>query len=217
MSAREGAERRRGPWATLLFGVGLGYFEAACVAYLKRLEALGQLAVTQSPFDNHLIRVEVGREAISLALLGAWAWASGRTRGERWGHFALAFGLWDLFYYLFLRWATGWPQSLMDWDVLFLIPAPWYGPVMAPVLVSILLAAGGLGVIRGERSGTALRLRGVDTGILVAGCVAVLAAFLWNAGVTVPFPEHFPWVLFLLGWGLAALATARIVGSMRAA
>ena len=37
------------------------------------------------------------------------------------------------FYYLFLIPLTGWPKSLLDWDILFLLPVPWWGPVIAPV------------------------------------------------------------------------------------
>jgi hypothetical protein len=43
------------------------------------------------------------------------------------------FGIWDLFYYVWLKVCLGWPSSLLTWDVLFLIPVPWVGPVLAPV------------------------------------------------------------------------------------
>ena len=55
---------------------------------------------------------------------------------------AIAFGVWDIFYYAFLRLIVGWPQSLWDWDVLFLIPLPWWGPVLAPVAIAVLLIVG---------------------------------------------------------------------------
>ena len=55
----------------------------------------------------------------------------------------MAFGVWDIWYYIFLRQITGWPSSLLDWDVLFLIPLPWWGPVIAPVSISLLLILGG--------------------------------------------------------------------------
>ena len=50
---------------------------------------------------------------------------AGTTWRARWGYSAIAFGAWDILYYAFLRMMTGWPQSLFDWDVLFLIPLPW--------------------------------------------------------------------------------------------
>lgn len=184
------------------------------VVYLKRLETLGQIVPGDDALANPLILVEVGREAASIILLAAWAWVSGRTRGERLGHFALAFGIWDIFYYLFLRLAIGWPEGLLDWDILFLIPAPWYGPVIAPVLLSTLLIAGGWGVVIGERSGTGLRIPRSAALLVTAGCALVLTAFLWNAEVRVPFPDFFPWALFWPGWGLAAAGTVMVMRSM---
>lgn len=210
------AQRGPVPLETFVFGAAFGYFEAACVAYLRRLDELGQLAVLGFPLANRLLLIEVGREAASLVLLAAWAWAAGRTAGERTGHFALAFGLWDLLYYLFLRLTIGWPERLGEWDILFLIPAPWYGPVVTPVLVSGLLVAGGWGVIVGERAGRRLRFGPAPLALLGSGAVALLGAFLWNAGVREPFPERFPWALFWVGWGLAAAGTFVTLASMRA-
>ena len=50
----------------------------------------------------------------------------------------IVFGAWDLSFYATLRVLTGWPASLMTWDLLFLIPVPWVGPVLAPSIVSIM-------------------------------------------------------------------------------
>ena len=59
--------------------------------------------------------------------------------------FMISFGVWDIFYYVFLRLLIGWPESLMTWDLLFLLPVPWVGPVIAPVLVSLsMIVAGGV-------------------------------------------------------------------------
>jgi hypothetical protein len=199
------------PWLTLVFGIAFGYFEAAVVVYLKRLETLGQIVPGDSPFENPIVLVEIGREAASLVLLTAWGWVAGRTRGERLGHFALAFGLWDVFYYVFLRLSIGWPEGLLDWDILFLIPAPWYGPVLTPVLIALLLVAGGWIVVVGERLGVPLRIPRPALVLFAAGCALVLTAFLWNADVRAPFPESFPWAVYWPGWLLAAAGTGIVL------
>ena len=36
-----------------------------------------------------------------------------------------------------------WPKSLFDWDILFLLPLPWWGPVLAPVCIALLMIVGG--------------------------------------------------------------------------
>ena len=59
------------------------------------------------------------------------------------GYTALAFGVWDILYYVFLRLISGWPTSLFDWDVLFLLPLPWWGPVLAPICIASLMIAWG--------------------------------------------------------------------------
>ncbi len=46
----------------------------------------------------------------------------------------MGFATWDLSYYAFLRLISGWPQSLFTRDVFFLIPVPWIGPVITPIV-----------------------------------------------------------------------------------
>jgi hypothetical protein len=62
----------------------------------------------------------------------------------------LAFGVWDIFYYVFLKVLTGWPHSLMDWDILFLLPLPWWGPVIAPVSIAVLMILWGTAASQAE-------------------------------------------------------------------
>jgi hypothetical protein len=71
---------------------------------------------------------------LSVALLSA------AKPSSRWAAFLWAFALWDIAYYAGL-WATvRWPASLIDLDVLFLIPVPWVAQVWFPLLVSALTA-----------------------------------------------------------------------------
>ena len=44
---------------------------------------------------------------------------------------------------MFLKIIYDWPKSLFDWDILFLIPLPWWGPVIAPVSIALLMIAWG--------------------------------------------------------------------------
>ena len=62
---------------------------------------------------------------------------------ERLGTFAFVFGIWDLSHYVFMAAFTGWPSSLLG-DLLFLLPSPWWGPVLAPVLIALVLVIGGI-------------------------------------------------------------------------
>ena len=75
-------------------------------------------------------------------MLLAVGWIAGTKIQSRLGYSFFAFGLWDIFYYIFLKVFIGWPNSVMDPDILFYIPLPWWGPVLAPVLISVLMIVG---------------------------------------------------------------------------
>ena len=95
------------------------------------------------PFAGGFGFPEVVREAATLVMLLAVGWLAGRTWRSRLGFTLLAFGVWDIAYYLWLVPLTAWPNSLADWDILFLIPLPWWGPVLAPVMIAALMILGG--------------------------------------------------------------------------
>lgn len=137
-----------------IFGVAFGYVEAAVVAYLRAAMGLlpgymGSLSdvarlspvayrqaqsVVQVP--RSLMTLEVFREAATMIMLVAVALLSASRARERWALFLWTFAMWDISYYASL-WATvRWPFSLMNQDVLFLIPVPWVSQVWFPVAVS---------------------------------------------------------------------------------
>ncbi|CAL8979924.1 hypothetical protein CELL_03351 [Cellulomonas sp. T2.31MG-18] len=144
------------PWtALLLFGTGFGYVEAAVVHYLRRVIGYhaGYEVAAQHVYldlrviafvrpehtvlvDPVLTQVEVAREAATLLMLLAVAVLAADTLRRRVAAFFIAFAVWDLTYYLFLRVLDGWPAALTDLDVFFLIPVTWVGPVLTAVVAS---------------------------------------------------------------------------------
>jgi hypothetical protein len=125
------------------FGIAFGLVEAAVVVYLRA--ATGLFPVPQAKWPSttpqDLLRIEVWREAATMVMLLAAAWLAGQNFKARFAGFLWAFAFWDFFYYVWLRLAIGWPASLLDYDVLFLIPVPWFSQVWFPLLVSGLTAA----------------------------------------------------------------------------
>ncbi len=91
--------------------------------------------------DEHLALTEIFREAATLIMLVGIGIIAGRNSSERFAWFLYSFAVWDIFYYIFLKLLLNWPESFMTWDILFLIPATWVGPVIAPVIVSITMIA----------------------------------------------------------------------------
>jgi hypothetical protein len=213
--------------ALLLFGVSFGYVEAAVVVYLRALhQPLHQRLYPASGPDDlfplipperlqaeepalaHLLLVELAREVGTLLMLAAVGLAAARN-GRQWlAAFAVAFGLWDVFYYVFLYVLLGWPGSLLAWDLLFLLPVPWAAPVLAPVLIALALIAGGTTVLALELVGRPFRLRRGHWLALIGGGLISIAAFCWDYRNTLAggVPGDFHWPLFALGQGLGLAA-----------
>jgi hypothetical protein len=137
-----------------------------------------------------------------IATLGALA---GRTWRHRAGYAALAFGAWDIFYYVFLRLISGWPGTLLDWDILFLLPLPWWGPVLAPVCIASLMIVWGTLVTQWQDPITATRFSRASWGMSGVGILLALGVFMTDSICALPggldrvtevLPTAFNWPLF---------------------
>ena len=157
---------------------------------LMRLDQLPPLLTT-------LLRIEVGREASTLIMIAA---AAGMVSGgfRNWlGAFVLAFGVWDLSFYAWLRVLIGWPGSLMSWDLLFLLPVPWAAPVLAPAIVAATMAVFGAWMLVKEPRGKA-KYAGRA---MSAGAAILFLSFIWDwpGLMSGAMPHSFPWMIFALG------------------
>jgi len=206
---------RRYVWLTV-FAVAMAYLEAAVVVYLRLLYYPGGFTFPLVIIPGSQALIEIGREIATLIML----WAAGRlgTRGG-WPGFAgfmFVFGVWDIFYYVWLKALLGWPASLLTWDVLFLVPVPWIAPVLAPILVSLsLIGAAVASEILGARGRPLRASVGEWLGVAAAGLLVILS-FTWDAKEIVGgrVPTDFRWALFAVG---EALALALLVRGLRAA
>lgn len=200
-----------------LFASAFAYAEAAVVVYLRRLVGVVEPWRDPSVYDATIAAVEVGREAATLLMLAGLGWACGRNAQTRIGFALVAFGLWDILYYAWLKVLIGWPASILTPDILFLIPLPWWGPVVTPVLVAILLATAGAAAIVLDDHDIAVRIGAWDGLMMAAGVVLILFAFMGDAIAILPAtaealsqvrPAGFRWGpysagLLLLGIGIA--------------
>src|SRR6266576_2064338 len=118
---------KRALWVGV-YAIAMAAVESAVVVYLRALhEGAAPASVLQYQLPMRLLSIEAGREAATLVMLITVAVLASRNAWEGLLYFALAFGLWDIFYYVWLWVFIGWPPSLFTWDVLFLIPDPSCG------------------------------------------------------------------------------------------
>jgi hypothetical protein len=221
---------RRSLSAILLFGVSFGFVEAAVVVYLREVyEPLAERfhpdrrpgdifpLITLEQLESsgshlRLLKTEFVREAATLVMLAAVGLAVGWNFNSFFGGFVASFGVWDICYYVFLYVLIGWPASLWEWDLLFLIPVPWVAPVLAPLLVASSMVAAGTLVVFRESAGRPVRIGWGHWSTIVLGGLIIVVAFCWDFrnAMAGQIPERFPWTIFLVGelTGLTAFALA---------
>ncbi len=193
----------------LSYAVAMAFLESAVVVYLQRALGIDPQALfplREAAVTGDLAVIEVGREAATLVMLVAVGWLAGRSGFERLAWTAVAFGTWDIFYYLWLWAFIGWPSSPGTWDLLFLVPVPWTGPVWAPVAISIALVGFGLAAAGRLRAGRAVRAGRAQVAAGIAGGLVVILSFTLDAGRILAggVPDSFAWPVFAAGLGLAA-------------
>jgi hypothetical protein len=110
----------------------------------------------------------------------------------------------------------------LNWDILFLLPVPWWGPVLAPVLISLLMIFWGTFTTQSSENfehPPALLLSNWRVWALnFAGVVLALYVFMADTLAAVPrgleavcsvLPEKFNWPLFLAALVLMAAPVIR--------
>lgn len=147
--------------AVSIFSIAFALLEAMIVVYLGQVIELkyGQVFTQLPAYQNDTlvnlgfivftsfkllsfwqdIYLEILREMATLVILSSVAYLSGKNWWQRLAFFLLSFGLWDIFYYFWLYLVIGWPKTLLDLDILFLIPVPWVAPVIVPLFISLVM------------------------------------------------------------------------------
>jgi hypothetical protein len=196
------------------FAAAMAWVESAVVLYMRmlieRLEGYRQGAL---PAGLGLGQTEVIREAATLIMLAAVGWLAGQNWRNRLGYMLLAFGVWDILYYLFLIPMTGWPQSPLDWDLLFLIPVPWWGPVLAPASIAALVIVLGALLVGWDSRKIAIWPGALAWSLHMLGILLALYVFMAdsihaalkgiNTNLYLP-PTRFDWTVFALALGMIA-------------
>jgi len=203
-------------WSRLVnatvYAVAMAYIESAIVVYLRRLYYPQGFDFPLVIIDTPTLLLELGREAATIVMLATVGIAAGRTQVGKFAYFLFLFGVWDIFYYLWLKVFIDWPASLLTWDVLFLIPVPWVGPVLAPVTVALTMIGMGLVLLSLEQRGPVLAAGKTVWLAQIVACLVVIVSFTIDVVPRLPdhgallaqwTPTSYRWWMLILGEILA--------------
>jgi len=207
------------------FAITMALVESAVVFDLRTMvDRLEPYQADPLPLIGKLGPVELVRELATMIMLLTVGMLAGKKWPQRLGYSAIAFGVWDIFYYVFLKVMYGWPHSLLDWDILFLLPLPWWGPVLAPMLIACLMIIWGTRVTQFEGSPApsgrtcaawALSIIGMFLALYVFMTDTLRVAHLGVPVVRKVLPTEFNWPLFLMALVLMAAPIGRALFTLR--
>lgn len=206
----------------LVFSIAMGFMESAVVVYIRELYYSDGFAFPLKMMSMQVAMTEILRELATLIMLLSIGMLAGRTKTEKFAFFIFSFAIWDIFYYIFLKLLLGWPENLLTWDILFLLPTTWVGPVITPIILSLSMILLAIGVVYfTDRLGNTYMSK-YEWALLVLGSFMVIISYtaeytsfifkrysfgaLWNFDkqfieYAIQFvPVKFPWILFLTGF-----------------
>lgn len=218
-----------------IFAIAMGFLEGIVVVYLRELYYPEGFEFPLKLMSSELVKAEWIREIATLVMLAGVGIIAGRNGLQRLFYALFAFGVWDIFYYVALNLLLGWPASLFTWDLLFLIPVSWLGPVLAPVINSLTMILMALLFIGRQERGFYVRLGVSDWILIISGAIVILYTYmadysrlLLDSGVlrakgspeagerliqmiTTYIPESYRWPLFIAGEALILAATVNVL------
>jgi hypothetical protein len=183
----------------LLFAISMAFLEVYIVLYIRDLYYPEGFAFPLKAFPRWLLVTEMAREVCTLIMLGTVAWISGKSPVRRLSAFLFIFGTWDIFYYLGPWLSIGWPESLLTWNILFLIPVVWAGPVLAPVMCSLLMISMAAYFERcyKKRKMNSFQLPGLI--LFIAGASVIFISFIYDYALIVLKSNYIQDLLKLAG------------------
>lgn len=169
-----------------VFAMAMAFVESLIVVYLRLLYYPNGFVFPLNPFmDSWVYSIEIAREFSTIVMLVCVAILAAKKFYVRFAYFLYAFAVWDIFYYVWLKVILNWPISFFEWDVLFLIPIPWVGPVLAPLICSVVMIILTFIVINFEDSGYDTKMVLREWIFLIVGVVIILYTWVIDFGLLI--------------------------------
>ena len=198
-------------WLTL-FSIAMGYLETSVVIYLRTIYYPNGFDFPLVNMNTLIAVTELGREVATIIMLAGIGIVTGKNSTQRFAWFIYCFAIWDIFYYVFLKLLLNWPESLFTWDILFLIPLPWVGPVIAPVIISLTMILLTLILVYYNEKNSSLKINSKEWVLFITGSLVVVVSFLLDCyrcihvfkgevldAIAAYVPLHFDWWIFWIG------------------
>ncbi|HUI64030.1 MAG TPA: hypothetical protein VL126_04255 [Bacteroidota bacterium] len=184
-----------------LFAAAFAFVEASVVIYLRGLYYPEGFAFPLKPISPSHLGVELARECATIVMLYCTGALAGKTPWERFSYFLFAFGLWDILFYLWLKLTINWPPSLTTFDILFLVPVPWIGPVWAPLAVSAIMIVCGARCVHRIHSSLPFHPGPLAYLMGIASTALILLSFMIDTDATLggSAPKPYLWELLVTG------------------
>ncbi len=222
-----------------VFGIAMGFLEAIVVVYLRELFYPYGFNFPLAPFPPNLYIIEIIREFATILMLASLGAIAGKTFPQKFAYFLYAFGIWDIVYYIALKIFLGWPASLFTWDILFLIPIVWIGPVLAPIICAVTMIALAFLLISLIEKNINFKIKSLDWTLLLLGAFIIFVSFIWNyvefillgnidlkqvlamqdfkqMQLRLSFiPQSFNWILYIIGEVLIIIAIIKLATESR--
>ncbi len=221
-------------WLTI-FAIAMAFLEAIVVVYLRQIFYPQGFSFPLNPLTPRIISIEWLREIATIVMLVSVGIIAGKNNLQKFAWFLFSFGVWDIFYYVGLKLLLDWPSSFFTWDILFLIPVVWVGPVLAPVINSLtmMLLAGVIVYLQWREHD--FRINFTEWVLMISGAIAIFITFIWDYsriiisnGFISDFwrlaenehlqkiiseyqPDYYNWYLFAFGEMLVILAIGLIL------
>jgi hypothetical protein len=164
----------------VIFGIAMGFLEASVVVYLRQLYYPDGFTFPLRFVALEKLSIEYLREVSTVVMLLSVSIVAGKNFYAKMSYFLLCFGIWDIFYYVWLKVLLNWPPSFLTWDILFLIPVVWAGPVLAPIICATTMVIVAGSVLSFQQRDYPVRIRLPEWGLLFSGAMLIFITFIWD-------------------------------------
>jgi hypothetical protein len=217
------SETKRKLFLIFIFSIAMGFLEAIVVVYLRELYYPNGFNFPMKLIPNKIYFTEILREVSTIIMLLTIGLLTGKNKIQKFVYFLFAFAIWDIFYYVALKLFLNWPGSFLTWDILFLIPIPWLGPVLAPVVCSVGMIILSIFVLGFDSDEKEFHFSKFEWTAIIFGTTIIFVTFIWDYSVLIIsggfftkllslmhnkeflelslnyIPTEFHWFLFLIG------------------